>query len=80
MELPEKITVEFTRAEALVLFEFLCRSDDVGRYEFLDPAEQHVIWALEGKIESQLVEILRPDYMKLLSDARDAVRTPDDCD
>jgi hypothetical protein len=80
MELPEKITVELTRAEALVLFEFLRRSDDAEKYEFLDPAEQRVVWTLEGKIESQLVEVFDPNYGKLLSAAWDAVRTIDDYD
>jgi hypothetical protein len=69
MSLPEKVTVELTRKEALVLFEFLRRCDDEGKYAFADQAEQRVLWDLEGALETQLVEVFDPDYARLLTAA-----------
>ena len=71
---PDRITIELTNKEALVLFEYLRRCDDQGSYSFADQAEERILWTLEGKLESQLVEIFSPDYAKLLKEARDEVR------
>jgi hypothetical protein len=74
MATPDRIIVEFTRAEALALFEYLRRSDDTENYEFFDEAEQRVIWNLEGKLERQLGEIFDPNYKQLLAAAWKAIR------
>lgn len=71
---PLRITIELTNKEALVLFEYLRRCDDEGKYHFVGQAEERVIWTLEGLLEKQLLEIFSPDYGKLLSEARDDVR------
>jgi hypothetical protein len=76
MPSPEKIAIELSNKEALVLFEFLRRCDDADAYKFMDQAEQRVLWILEGKLESQLAEILLPNYGKLLAEAREQVRDP----
>jgi hypothetical protein len=58
MTLPDKITVELSRAEALVLFEYLRRcDDDGGQYAFIDQAEQRAVWNLECVVQRQLPEI-----------------------
>ena len=76
MPLPETITVELTRPEALVLFEFLRRSDDEGHYAFADQAEQRVLWDLECALQPQIIEVFDPNYGELLqaawADLRDA--------
>jgi hypothetical protein len=76
MALPEKIAVELSRKEALVLFEFLRRCDDEGKYEFADQAEQRVLWDLECALQPQLPEVFDPAYGVLLtlawSDIRDS--------
>ncbi len=74
MELPDKITIELTRSDALVLFEFLRRSDDQENYDFADPAEQRILWDLECALEPQLVEIFSPDYRELVNAAWAAIR------
>ncbi len=71
---PDKIAIELTNKEALVLFEFLRRSDDEGICSFADQAEQRVLWDVKAILEKQLVEILSPDYDRLLQEARDQVR------
>jgi hypothetical protein len=74
MSLPEKVVLELTRKESLVLFEFLRRSDDKGEYAFVDQAEQRVLWDLEGKLERQLVEVFDPCYKELLNAAWAEIR------
>lgn len=79
MPLPDKIIIELTRSEALVLFEYLRRcDDDDGKYVFVDQAEQRVIWDLEMAIQPQLDEVFAPNYGELLKAARDAIRDPVD--
>lgn len=65
---PDKISIELTANEALVLFEYLRRSDDEGTYRFVDQAEQRVLWNLECLLEP-LVPVLDPNYADLLKQA-----------
>ena len=74
MSLSEKVTVELTRKEALVLFEFLRRCDDEGRYAFADQAEQRVLWDLEIALQPQLIEVFDPNYGELLKAAWAEIR------
>ncbi len=68
----DRITLDLTKAEALVLFDWLARSDDETRCD--DPAAQQVLWLLEGQLEKKLVEPLDPNYAQLLTQARERVR------
>ena len=77
MPLPEKITIELTRKEALVLFEFLRRCDDEGKYSFVDQAEQRVLWDLECALQPQLTEVFDPNYAELLKAAWAELRDPE---
>jgi hypothetical protein len=73
----QKIELQLSRSEALVLFEWLTRESDpdLTTLKFEDPIEERVLWRLEGKLEKALlVEILDPDYRELLAKARDRVR------
>lgn len=77
MPLPAKITVELSRQEALVLFEYLRRCDDNGEHVFADQAEQRVLWNLECVLQPQLVEVFAPNYGELLKAAWDELRDPE---
>lgn len=72
----EKIKIELTNDEALVLFEFLARVNKNYALEkyFEDPAEQSILCDLECILESQLVEIFSPNYLELVNKARDKIR------
>ena len=70
----EKITIELTPAEALVLFDFLTRFSDKEILEIEDQAEARVLWDACCLLERQLVEPLMPNYDELLEKARDEVR------
>jgi hypothetical protein len=74
MNLPEEIVIRLTRAEALVLFEWLAREDADGKtlpVEHL--AEERVFWRIEGQLENALAEPLSPQYKELLDAARNEV-------
>lgn len=61
--------IELSEAEALVLFEWLARSDEEEKLSFDHPAEQKVLWRLEGQLENQ-VPVTAPNYGELVDEAR----------
>jgi hypothetical protein len=67
-----EIVVRLSHDEALVLFEWLHRSED---QETLSPfehqAEQVALWNLSALLERALAEPFDPDYRQLVNDARD---------
>ncbi len=67
----EPVRLELSRSQAIVLLEWLSRSEEAGPTS--DPAEQRVLWLIEGQLENALVEPLKPDYLKLVEAARRAV-------
>jgi hypothetical protein len=74
MDLPEEIVLRLTRAEALVLFEWLAREDSDGKtLPVKHVAEERVFWRIEGQLENALGEPLSPDYKQLLDAARKEV-------
>jgi len=68
------VSLMLTRAEALVLFEMLARNESDEVLAINEPAEQQVLWKLEGQLERTLTEPLQPDYEALLAEARRSVR------
>ncbi len=74
----ERITIELSSEESLVLFEFLSRFSNDHKLEIHDQAEERVLWNMCCDLEKTLVEPFRPDYADLLQKARDAVRDNED--
>lgn len=70
----DAVFLRLTHSEALVLFEWLARVDAAGNLPVEDPAEQQVLWRLEGQLESKLTEPLGPDYREAVESARREVR------
>ena len=71
----EKVNIELTKNEAIVLFEFLGRfneNDDFSKFE--DQSEQRVLWDIECILEKQLSEPFRADYLEIVAKAREQVR------
>lgn len=66
----DKIPLKLTRAEALVLFDWLARLDDSSPSRFDHSAEEKVFWRLEGQLESVLTEPFAQNYKELLDEAR----------
>ena len=77
-ELDDKMTIEMTRADAVVLFELLSRETDraVEKIDLNDSSELHALWRLEGRLEKALPEIFSPDYADILDAARERLRNP----
>ena len=68
------VTLELTKAEALVLFDFLWRFTEGKRLVIEDQAEQRVLWDLLAMLEPILVEPFKRNYPELVQKARDDVR------
>ena len=64
------VSVRFSKAEALVLFELLSRIGSEERSITPDTAEWHALNSLLCLLESVLVEPFRGDYPKIISDAK----------
>jgi hypothetical protein len=73
-EVDRTVYLRLTRAEALVLFEWLARVDAAKNLPVEDPAEEQVLWRLEGQLESALLEPLGPNYKEAVEAARKEVR------
>jgi hypothetical protein len=72
----ERVSVELTSAEALVLFELLSRFSDDHNLKIEGQAEERVLWNLCASLESILVEPFADNYTDLLAKARGEVRDP----
>jgi hypothetical protein len=70
----EKVIIELTGSEALVLFEFLSRTSDDDPLTVADQAERRVLWSLECMIEKALVEPFLPNYDDLLAQAKEKLK------
>ena len=66
------VAIQLSRDEALVLFEWLHRSEDEDR---VIPPEHHgeqvALWNLSALLERALVEPLKQNYRQLVAEARD---------
>ncbi len=67
----EKITIEFTKQEALVLFEMLVNFLDGDQLLVRDDAERAALWQLEGLLEKHLVEPFLENYSDLVKAAKE---------
>jgi len=74
----EQVTLQLSRDEALVLFEWLARVNSEQTMRFEDQSEQRVLWNLEGSLESILVEPLDPNYEAIVAAARARLRDVDE--
>jgi hypothetical protein len=70
-----EVSLTLSKAEALVLFEWLASLDGSKMPPFNHPSEEKVLWKVEGQLESVLVEPFAPNYGELLTRARRAVET-----
>lgn len=72
--LAEKVSLDLSRAEALVLFELLARYDTEDKIDVVDQAEQRVLWNLSSMLEKLLTEPFLSNYAELLAQACEEVR------
>jgi hypothetical protein len=71
----KEIIIELTNDEALVLFEFIIRLNQTeSKSDVRDLAEQKVLWAIEAQLEKVLIDPFKPDYLKILEEARSRLK------
>ena len=70
----DEVAIKLTRAEALVLFEWIARIEKANALPVVDQAEEYVFWRIEGQLEKTLVEPFAANYTELLDAARAMVR------
>ncbi|WP_421764860.1 hypothetical protein [Ekhidna sp.] len=69
------MNIELSNEEALVLFELLSRISNADtKLDFVDQAEQRVLWNLEAELEKQLTVPLLTNYKEQLEAARNELR------
>ena len=69
-----RVKIELTSDEALVLYEWLTRFNQRANSDFADQAEERVLFDLEARLEKALVAPLQSDYPALLAQARSNAR------
>ena len=69
----DRIDLPLTKAEALVLFEWLSNLDASTSAPPEGSPEQKVLWQVEALLERVLPEPLDPKYLELLEQARRTV-------
>jgi hypothetical protein len=67
----ESVTITLSRDEALVLFEFFARFDELHDFTLRDTAEYLAFSRISAQLDKSLVEPFKPDYEALLKMARD---------
>lgn len=71
----EKVIIELTKDEALVLFDFLGRfNQKANENVFEDQAEQKALWNVEGLLEKVLVEPFMENYQEIIKQSREKIR------
>lgn len=66
--------LELTQDEALVLFEWLSRLDEMDAFPCDDPSEEQVLWSLHAQLQKVLVEPFEDNYGELVRQAQMRVR------
>jgi hypothetical protein len=64
------VTIKLSPAEALVLFEWLARSDNDHSIQTEHPAELKALWRLEGELEGKIDNLFSKEYRVALQEAR----------
>lgn len=71
------VAVKLSHDEALVLFEWLSRTDDLTNHFggiVEDQAEQRALWNLTALLERAMTDPFRPEYSTLVERARARLR------
>lgn len=70
----QKVVLELTRAEAIVLDSLLARLEDDHSLQFKDKSEEYVLWTIECSLEKLLHETFAPNYLEILAKAQVEVK------
>ena len=70
----DTVPLVLSKAQALVLFEFLSRFSEQQQLDIRDQSEQRVLWDILANLEGALPEPLAHDYDQQLQRARESLR------
>lgn len=70
----EKVRIDLSKDEAIVLFEFLSRFSDDKTLQIVHQAEERVLWNMCCDLEKALAEPFLEEYSTILEKARSKVR------
>lgn len=76
-KLNQKIIINLTNEEALVLLHWLSKFNNEDNYNFKDKSEKRVLWDLESVLENSTDGILSDNYIYLLESARKKINNCD---
>lgn len=80
VDFDEKVEIKLKKATALVLFEYLQRSEDAESAQPARPspdaAEIRALWDVSASLESALVEPFAPNYLAIIAEAKRRVTGP----
>jgi hypothetical protein len=70
----DRIKINLTKDEAIVLFEFLSRFSDKDELKIEHQAEERALWNLTCYFERELVEPFSENYGQILDAARERLK------
>ena len=70
----QDVNIRLTKAEALVLYDFLSRFSKEERLKIEDQAEERALWNAQCLLERELAELFLRNYGKIIEEARDLLR------
>lgn len=68
-----RVVLKLTRAQALVLEDFISHIQGKALFEGLDVAEKLVVFTIHNQVEDVLEELQHPNYPTLIQKARKEV-------
>jgi hypothetical protein len=69
----DKVVINLTHEEALVLYGFFVRYEDTDEFAMKHNAEYLAFMRMSAQLDKSLVEIFQPDYASKLRDAQQKV-------
>ena len=74
----ESVSINLTKDEALVLFEFLFRFSETDKLSIEQQSEERALWNLACIFEKELSEPFDKKYGDILSQARERLKDNDE--
>lgn len=64
-----EILIQLDKQKALVLFDWIGKNNSLDQEKIIE----NIMWEIESSLESQLVEVLDPDYNRLVTEAKESL-------
>lgn len=74
----ERVTVTLSHDEVLVIYAAIEGLDESPDRDVFGPATWTALWRLTGQMHKHLVEVVRPDYLERVEQARRRISGDDE--